>query len=171
MMAADGGAGGALDGDEGWRVVGPRFSDNLTEFATTPQQLLVQNTNTITTTTTVPDSRAPYGGGGAGGKSRAIRKGRGTGLPYERPPVGRSAAAGPQAASLRSAASNQVLTQKAQGATSWLGSGFSKIVSNGATYLYSSIFRRNLPALPAPNGRYSACYCCPILSVGQGSYL
>lgn len=142
MMASDGGGGGALDGEEGWGV-------------RTPQpQLQLLNTTTTTTSTTPGDVERGYGGssygGGAGGKSRATRKSGKKSLPYERPAVGRSAAAGPQAAAILSATSAQALAEKAQGAKAWLGSGFSKIITTGATYLYSSIFKRNLPLLPAP---------------------
>ncbi|CAM6101317.1 unnamed protein product [Calypogeia fissa] len=148
MMASDGGGGGALDGEEGWEV----------RMAQQPH-LQVFDTTTIMTTTTATASpgdvgRGGYGGssygGGGGGKSRASRfKSGKKGLPYERPSVGRSAAAGPQAAAILSAASTRALAEKAQGAKAWLGSGFSKIISTGATYLYSSIFRRNNPA-PLP---------------------
>lgn len=146
-MALDGGGDGALDGEGGWGI----------RKAAQPQLQQFDTTTIGTTTTTSPGDddggRGGYAGssyGGGGGKSRANRLKSGKkGLPYERPSVGRSAASGPQSAAVLSAASTRALADKAQGAKAWLGSSFSKMISSGAMYLYSTIFRPNHPALPA----------------------
>lgn len=83
--------------------------------------------------------RSPYGGGG-GGKMRSRRAPKRSSTPYDRPAVGRHASAGPQAAAL--------INTNGEGAKrdGWLGSRLlgtaSKIVTTGASYLYSSIFKR-----------------------------
>lgn len=80
--------------------------------------------------------RSPYGGGG--GKMRSRRAPKRNGTPYDRPAVGRHASAGPQAAAL-------INTNQGEGAK-WLGSRLlgtaSKIVTTGASFLYSSFFKR-----------------------------
>lgn len=84
--------------------------------------------------------RTPYGGGGGKLRTRRVTKRNAT--PYERPAVGRHASAGPQAAALM----NGVGAAEGTGRGAWLGAGLlgtaSKMVTSGASYLYSSFFRR-----------------------------
>ncbi|KAL2635757.1 hypothetical protein R1flu_007236 [Riccia fluitans] len=138
-MASDGVAG---DVDEGWR---PSFRShpNSVPMAGPPQmQLQIYSTSPL-----VEPDRQGYGSR-AGGKVRTLRKiGRKNTNPYERPAVGRHASAGPQAAVLISnggVTAAQALAEKKRGA--WITHGLTKIIANSATYLYSSIFRRRLPA-------------------------
>lgn len=83
--------------------------------------------------------RSPYGGGG--GKMRARRAPKRNGTPYDRPATGRHASAGPQAAALMNTANGEAAKRDG-----WLGSRLlgtaSKIVTTGASYLYSSFFKR-----------------------------
>lgn len=84
--------------------------------------------------------RSPYGGGG--GKMRSRRAPKRNGTPYDRPATGRHASAGPQAAALM----NTTLNGEAAKRDGWLGSRLlgtaSKIVTTGASFLYSSFFKR-----------------------------
>ncbi|KAG6550665.1 hypothetical protein Mapa_007762 [Marchantia paleacea] len=141
-MASDGGAG---DVDEGWRSR-PRSLPNSAPMAAPPQtQLQMYSGSPL-----VDLDRSGYGST-AGGKLRAFRRtGRRNTNPYERPAVGRHASAGPQAAVLISnggVTAAQALADKTRGA--WLTTGITKIITTSATYIYSSIFRRRLPA-PVP---------------------
>lgn len=86
--------------------------------------------------------RGTYGAGG-GGKMRPRRAPKRNGTPYDRPAVGRHASAGPQAAALMNANGGAADGARREG---WLGSRLlgtaSKIVTSGASFLYSSFFRR-----------------------------
>jgi hypothetical protein len=87
--------------------------------------------------------RSPYGGGG-GGKVRTRRAQKRNATPYDRPAVGWNASAGPQAAAALANGDGGGAGEGPRRA--WLGSGLlgtaSKIVTTGASYLYSSIFKR-----------------------------
>lgn len=152
-MASDGGAG---DVDEGWRSR-PRSLPYSAPMAAPPQTQLQM----FSSSPLVDPDRSGYGST-AGGKLRAIRRtGRRNTNPYERPAVGRHASAGPQAAVLISnggVTAAQALADKRRGA--WLTTGITKIITTSATYLYSSIFRRRLPApLQVSDSKHSFAQC------------
>ncbi|KAJ7566700.1 hypothetical protein O6H91_02G114800 [Diphasiastrum complanatum] len=105
------------------------------------------------------EDRTPYHGGGAGGKLRSGRSAsvatRRNALPYDRPPVGRHASAGPQAAAQLSkgvrAADSRVPTSERGKQAAWLAGGLvgsaSRALANGASFLFSSLFRRRSGAM------------------------
>ncbi|KAL3684047.1 hypothetical protein R1sor_002069 [Riccia sorocarpa] len=138
-MATDG---VAADVDEGWRSSARSHPYSVPTAAPPHKQLQMYSPSPL-----IDPDRSGYVSS-AGGKLRTIRNsGRRNANPYERPAVGRHASAGPQAAVLISnggVTAAQALAEKRRGA--WLAGGLTKIITNSANYLYTSIFRRRLPA-------------------------
>lgn len=118
------------------------------EPSPSPLQLRLQQQQQVRRLNVDGQDRTSYGptGAGAGGKTRSAATVNRRKTPYDRPAQGRHASGGPQAAALLN---GQSQARESRGA--WLGSGLvgtaSKFLTNGASYLLSSVFRRR-PHVP-----------------------
>lgn len=86
----------------------------------------------------------PYEGGGAGGKLRTSRSARRSSTPYDRPQTGRHASAAVRAAA--AAADNR------RSGNTWFSrivDPASRLITNSAVQWFSSVFKKNTPALPS----------------------
>lgn len=86
----------------------------------------------------------PYEGGGAGGKLRTSRSARRSSTPYDRPQTGRHASAAVRAAA--AAADNR------RSGSTWFSrivDPASRLITQSAVQWFSSVFKKNTPALPS----------------------